>query len=142
MILVANDRDVRVIRVDHDSDVVSSFAMTKKLTYVELPANDMARSATFYAAVLGWQIDQRADGPRFSDDTAQLIGRWVIGRASTREPGVMLYFSVDRVADAVARVAANGGEVIAEPTIEGDVLLARLRDPAGNAIGIWQFASA
>jgi len=29
--------------------------------------------------------------------------------------------------------------VVAAPRREGDVLVARLRDPAGNVIGVWQF---
>jgi predicted enzyme related to lactoylglutathione lyase len=37
-------------------------------------------------------------------------------------------------------VAANGGEVVDAPFLEGDVWVARLRDPAGNTIGLWQFA--
>ncbi len=117
--------------------------MTKRMTYVELPTTDVQRDASFYEAVLGWKIDRRAaDDARFEDTAAQLIGRWVTGRAVAREPGILPYFYVDHVADAVARVASNGGEVVDAPFREGDLWVARLRDPAGNTIGIWQFAEA
>jgi predicted enzyme related to lactoylglutathione lyase len=113
------------------------------MTYVELPTTDARRDASFYAAVLCWKIWLRADSdPRFEDEGAHLIGRWVMGRASTREPGIMSYFYVDHIADAVARVATNGGEVVDSPFREGDVWVARLRDPTGNTIGLWQFAEA
>jgi len=112
--------------------------MDKRLTYLELPASDTRRAAEFYLAVLGWKIEERAEGDfRFADEAANLIGRWIDGRAS--EPGMVPYFSVERVADAVALVSAHGGEVVAPPRREGDVLVARLRDPAGNVIGVWQF---
>ena len=112
--------------------------MGKRLTYLELPASDARRTAEFCRAVLGWKIEERADGDfRFADEAANLIGRWFDGRAS--EPGMVPYFSVERVADAVALVSAHGGEVVAPPRREGDVLVARLRDPAGNVIGVWQF---
>jgi predicted enzyme related to lactoylglutathione lyase len=45
-----------------------------------------------------------------------------------------------RPGDAVARAAANGGEVVDVPFREGDLWVARLRDPAGNKIGLWQFS--
>lgn len=115
--------------------------MTKRMTYVELPTADARRDASFYDAVLGWKIELRPDGdPRFEDQAAHLIGRWVTGRAVTREPGILSYFYVERIADAIARVASNGGEVVDAPFLEGDVWVARLRDPAGNTIGLWQFA--
>ncbi len=113
--------------------------MAKRLTYVEIPTRDAARAARFYQAVLGWKTEQRSEGDfRFSDDDAQLIGRWVTGRPSG-EPGIVSYFTVDRIADSVARAPEHGGEVVEAPRPEGDVLVARLRDPDGNLIGIWQF---
>ena len=112
--------------------------MDKRLTYLELPAGDARRAAEFYRAVLGWKIEKRAEGDyRFADEAANLIGRWIDGRAS--EPGMVPYFSVERVADAVALAPAHGGEVVAAPRREGDVLVARLRDPAGSVVGVWQF---
>ena len=117
--------------------------MAKRLVYVEIPATDPAAAASFYAAVLGWQVEIRPGGEaRFEHELSHVIGRWVTGRAITTEPGMLPMFYVDDVAAAMANVAANGGEVIAAPSREGDVLVARLRDPCGNAIGIWQFADA
>ena len=117
--------------------------MANRLTYLEIPTDDQHRSASFYAGVLGWSIEERDDGTfRFQDEAAHLIGRWVSERASTREPGILPFLYVDHVADAAARAASSGGEVLVAPYREGDVSAARLRDPAGNVIGIWQLTGA
>jgi len=117
--------------------------MVKRLVYIEIPAIDAAAAASFYTAVLGWHVEIRPSGEaRFEHEASHVIGRWVTGRAITSEPGMQPIFYVDDVVAAMAGVAVNGGEVIAAPSREGDVVVARLRDPSGNAIGIWQFADA
>jgi predicted enzyme related to lactoylglutathione lyase len=117
--------------------------MVKRLVYVEIPAIDPAAAASFYAAVLGWHVEIRPGGDaRFEHELSHVIGRWITGRAITSEPGMQPLFYVDDVAQAVSNVAGNGGEVIAAPSRTGDVIVARLRDPSGNAIGIWQHTDA
>src|SRR2546426_1836730 len=97
--------------------------MDKRLTYLELPAGDARRAAEFYRAVLGWKVEKRAEGDyRFADEAANLIGRWIDGRAS--EPGMVPYFSVERVADAVELAQRKGAKCRGA--------LAR-RGPAGGA---------
>lgn len=112
-----------------------------RLTYLVIGTSDPVLSARFYRDVLGWTIEERKAGDyRFSDDDAHLIGRLDRTHAAAREAGVLAYFSVASVADAVARTPELGGEVVEAPAQEGDTIQARLRDPAGNLIGIWQFA--
>jgi hypothetical protein len=50
-----------------------------------------------------------------------LIGRWVIGRVISREPGLLPYIYVDHIDDVVGRVAAHGGEVLRAPYAEGNL---------------------
>jgi predicted enzyme related to lactoylglutathione lyase len=109
------------------------------LSYLEIPAVDAAQSALFYGQVLGWRVERREGGDhRFQDATGHLIGRWVTGREIAREPGLLAYFYVDRIDDAVGRVAAHGGEIVKAPYPEGNLWVATVRDPAGNLIGLWQ----
>jgi predicted enzyme related to lactoylglutathione lyase len=109
------------------------------LSYLEIPAVDVYRSTLFYEQVVGWVIQgSDTDDPRFSDPTGHLIGRWVTGRAISREAGLLPYVYVDPVHDAVARVARHGGEVVEAPYAEGNLWVATVRDPAGNLIGLWQ----
>jgi predicted enzyme related to lactoylglutathione lyase len=109
------------------------------LSYLEIPAIDARQSATFYEKVLGWNLrSPDTNDPRFDDPTGHLIGRWVTGRAISREPGLLPYIYVDRIDDAVERVVAHGGEAVKAPYPEGDLWVATFRDPAGNLIGLWQ----
>jgi len=109
------------------------------LSYLEIPALDARLSALFYEKVLGWNVRERdTDDPRFQDATGHLIGRWVTGRAISREPGLLPYVYVDHIDGAVERVAAHGGEVVKPPYPEGNLWVATVRDPAGNVIGLWQ----
>ncbi len=109
------------------------------LSYLEIPAADPKASATFYQRVLGWNIQGEPTGaPKFSDREGLLIGRWITGRPVSREPGMLAYFYVRDIREAVAQAAANGGEVEKWPYPEGNLLAARVFDPAGNVIGLWQ----
>jgi uncharacterized protein len=112
------------------------------LTYLEIPAVDAERSATFYEAVLGWRVD-RTDPKhfKFMDQTGHLLGRWRTDRSASHEPGLLPYIYLDQLAEAISRVAANGGEIVKPPYAEGNLLVATVRDPAGNMIGLWQEAS-
>jgi predicted enzyme related to lactoylglutathione lyase len=109
------------------------------LSYLEIPAADVHRSAAFYEAVCGWKVEWRQpDDALFTDATGHMIGRWVAGRAAPREPGLVPYFYVDRIDDAISQAVANGGEVVKPVYAEGDIWVATVRDPAGNVIGLWQ----
>jgi predicted enzyme related to lactoylglutathione lyase len=82
--------------------VDDSLARHGGLSYLEIPASDAQQSAAFYEHVLGWKVDRpNAGQPKFSDRSGHLIGRWCAGRAPSREPGLMPYFYVDRIHDAV-----------------------------------------
>ncbi len=109
------------------------------LSYLEIPAIDVRRSAAFYANVLGWKMrGEDADHSKFSDQTGHLIGRWVTDRAISRRPGLLPFIYVDRIDGVVDRVVANGGEIIKAPYREGNLWISVIRDPAGNIIGVWQ----
>ena len=124
---------------DSDPGVEARLARHGGLSYLEIPAIDPRQSAVFYEKVLGWNVEWRSsDDPRFGDGTGHLIGRWVTGRAISREPGLLPYIYVDRIDDAVERVATHGGEVIKAPYPEGNLWVATVRDPADNVIGLWQ----
>ena len=122
-----------------DPGVEARLATHGRLSYLEIPATDLGRSAAFYEGVFGWRVDWRgSDDARFDNTTGHLIGQWVTGRAIAREPGLLPYIYVDRIDDAVERVTAHGGEVVQAPYPEGNLWVATVRDPAGNVIGLWQ----
>ena len=72
------------------------------VSYLEIPAVDTEQSAAFYEAVFGWSIRRRDDGhASFDDPSGDLIGRWVTGRAVSREPGLLPFVYVDHIDDIV-----------------------------------------
>jgi predicted enzyme related to lactoylglutathione lyase len=123
-----------------DSGVEAQLARQGKLSYVQIPALDVDRSAAFYTAVFGWSSrdDKNPAHRSFGDTTGELIGAFVSGHAISREPGVLPYVYVDRIDDTIAKIEANGGEIVRAPYAEGELWIATFRDPASNVIGVWQ----
>jgi predicted 3-demethylubiquinone-9 3-methyltransferase (glyoxalase superfamily) len=81
-----------------------------KACYVEIPALDIDRSASFYKEVFGWQIRTRGDGCiDFDDGAGEVSGTWVVGRKPATEPGLLTYSIVDSMAAACEAVIENGG---------------------------------
>jgi uncharacterized protein len=106
------------------------------VSYLRIAAPDPARSAAFYNAVFGWKI--RKDSTAFEDGTGHIIGHFMPDLPVAGEAGVIPYVYVQNIDEALARVPGGGGEVTTKPYAEGDLWVAMTRDPAGNAIGVWQ----
>lgn len=110
-----------------------------KICYLEIPANDVARSAEFYGRVFGWNIRQRADGhTAFDDGVNEVSGAWVIGRPPSTSPGILIYITVDSVSAALDLVVTNGGEIVQKIGADAAEITARFRDPGGNVFGLYQ----
>jgi uncharacterized protein len=109
------------------------------VSYLRIAAPDPARSAAFYNAVFGWKI--RKDSTAFEDSTGHIIGHFMPDLPVAGEAGVIPYVYVQDIDQALARVPGAGGEVTTKPHPEGDLWVAMTRDPAGNAIGVWQHGS-
>jgi uncharacterized protein len=110
-----------------------------KVCYVEIPAQDIQRSAEFYGRIFGWKIRQRGDGSTAFDDTVGGVsGTWVLGRQPATQPGLLIYIMVDSVADTVETVIANGCEITQHIGGDAPEITARFRDPAGNVMGLYQ----
>jgi predicted enzyme related to lactoylglutathione lyase len=110
-----------------------------KICYIEMPATDIARSSDFYQRVFGWNIRKRGDGSiAFDDAGGEVSGTWIVGRAASRTPGLLLYVMVDSVAATVDAIVANGCEIVQPIGADAPEITARFRDPAGNVIGLYQ----
>jgi len=110
-----------------------------KICYVEIPSDDVARSARFYERVFGWKIRVRGDGrTAFDDTTGEVSGAWVTGRPAASTPGFVIYVMVASVETAVAAVVANGGDIVQPIGADAPEITARFRDPSGNVIGLYQ----
>jgi hypothetical protein len=108
------------------------------VSYLSIPAPDPPRSAAFYRAVFGWQVGGGADRPSFQDGTGHVIGHFIRDLAVAGAAGVQPYVYVDSIDDTLAKLAAEGAELVREPYPEGDLWVATFHDPGGNVIGVWQ----
>jgi predicted enzyme related to lactoylglutathione lyase len=109
-----------------------------QLSYLQIPALNVRQSAEFYARVFGWNIEH----PHPGFDAPGLIGQWTTDRSPTRDAGMLPWLNVDSMLEAMKLVRAYGGEVLEHPTPDGpDRLLATVRDPAGNVIGLVQLVT-
>ena len=109
-----------------------------KICYVEIPADDVAGSAEFYAAVFGWETRRRGDGATAFDDGVEVSGAWIVGRPPAREAGLLVYVMVDDVEAALRKVVEKGGEIVQPVHPGAPEVVATFRDPAGNLLGLYE----
>ena len=106
-----------------------------EVAYLQIPAKNVTQSAEFYEHVFGWQVEQ----PNPSFEAPNLIGQWVTDRAAAGDGGMLAWIHVDNIQVALEMVRSDGGEVLEQPVADGPQrLLATIRDPAGNVVGIVQ----
>jgi predicted enzyme related to lactoylglutathione lyase len=106
------------------------------VSYLRIAAPDPACSADFYSAVFGWKI--RKNSSAFEDATGHIIGHFMADLPVAGEAGVVPYVYVRDIDEVLVRVTDSGGQVTTMPYPEGELWVAMTRDPAGNAIGVWQ----
>jgi predicted enzyme related to lactoylglutathione lyase len=115
-----------------------------RLCYLQIPAMDVAKSASFYERVFGWNIRHRdTPHPSFDDATGNVSGSWVNGREISREAGLLAHIWVDNIDATLAQVASHGGIIVDSPHHDSPgstAWIASFFDPAGNLIGLYQEA--
>lgn len=110
-----------------------------KICYIEIPAQDPGRSSAFYQAVFGWTLRTRGDGNiAFDDGVGEVSGTWVKGRPPAREPGLLVYMMVNDIEATINAVLANGGTLVQPVGLDAPEITARILDPAGNLVGLYQ----
>lgn len=112
-----------------------------RVCYLQIPAIDAQRSADFYEKVFGWNIRHRDSAhPSFDDATTYVSGAFVTDRQPSENTGILVSIWVDNLPEVLARVTANGGQIVDPPSLDspGGELIANFRDPAGNVIGLYE----
>ena len=111
-----------------------------KVCYIEIPATDIQRSASFYKTVFGWQVRERGDGSTaFDDGVGEVSGTWVTGRKAATDPASLLvHIMVDNAASTLELIIANGGKIVQPIGKDAPEITAKFSDPAGNVFGIYQ----
>ena len=113
-------------------------------SWVDALFPDPRRTATFYAELFGWELDDRlgsvGSGPYY---VARLHGAPVAGIGPSPAPDVptswITYTCVDDVDAATAAALQAGGRLVCDtlPSVDGD-RRALLADPSGAVIGVRQ----
>lgn len=110
-----------------------------KICYIEIPANDIPRSANFYEAVFGWPIRSDNHGNvAFDDGVGVVSGMWTTQYKPSTEPGLMVYIMMDSVEETIDAVIANGGKIVQPIGVDAPEITARFTDPFGNVFGLYQ----
>ena len=114
------------------------------LGYVEIPAEDLERAKTFYAAVFGWTYQDTPEGNySFFDSGEGGIGGGFMQRGEQSPSHPVTFMICDDLDETLERIIGNGGTVVS-PRMDfgGAGWLAHITDTEGNLIGLWQGKSA
>lgn len=126
---------------DRGSGVEGTVARPGGVSYLRIPARDIAVSAGFYRDVFGWELRGDPGSPSFSDGTGHVIGHWRTDLPAVGEAGVVPYVYVAHLDGTLRTAVEHGAEVVTDPYPEGNLRVATIRDPAGNVIGLWTVAA-
>jgi uncharacterized protein len=114
-----------------------------RITHFELVTSDFEKTAAFYRAVFGWDVQKWA-GP---------VDYWMVNTGDASTPGIngglmpaggpfsgtVNTIEVDDIDAAIAKVKTNGGEMVFEKDIiPGVGYLAYFKDNVGIILGLHQ----
>lgn len=108
--------------------------MAGDLVYFTIPVPDGERAQRFYGDVLGWEFGP-GNVPGGSQVTNVSPRGGIFSGGEGSHP--VVYFHVDDVAAAIARVRANGGEA-EDPQEIASGYMSHCRDDQGTHFGLWQ----
>jgi uncharacterized protein len=120
-----------------------------KIVHFEIPFDDKKRAMKFYSDVFGWKLTDMAEMSYVMAETVA-----VDEKQTPKEPGAIngglfqrpkeaphpvIYAGVESVDETLEKVQAAGGKVVTPRTpIPGMGAFARLIDPEGNVIGLFE----
>ena len=114
-----------------------------RVVHFEITADDPERAVQFYTEVFGWQL-HKWDGPQdyWLATTGAKDAPGIDGAIMRRDPSmpeVVNTLDVSSVDDAVAKISAHGGSVVApKMAIPGIGYFAYCKDTEGNTFGVMQ----
>jgi predicted enzyme related to lactoylglutathione lyase len=113
--------------------------MAGQMVHVEIPAGNTAKAKEFWGGMFGWEFQEFPGSPteyhttRFSDTQ----GGAIMGADSDKR-GARVYFDVDDINAANARVGELGGTSGEALPVPGLGWFAICHDSEGNEFGLWQ----
>jgi uncharacterized protein len=113
--------------------------MAGQMVHVEIPAGDTAKARDFWGGLFGWQFQAMEGSPteyhmtRFSDTQGGAIMESEGGASGPR-----VYFDVDDINAATAKVNELGGKAADPAPVPSMGWFAVCKDNGGNEFGLWQ----
>jgi predicted enzyme related to lactoylglutathione lyase len=114
--------------------------MPGQMVHLEIPAGDTGKAREFWSGLFGWQWQEFEGSPteyhmtQFSETT----GGAIFEPDPPEKRGPRVYFDVDDIQAAHARVRELGGEADDALPVPGMGWFATCRDTEGNDFGLWQ----
>lgn len=127
---------------------------TNKVSWFEMPADDIDRASTFYNKAFGWRTPPMgAEGVYALTTSADDYGNPIeIGginggihlRAKEADAGPVVNISVDDIDAALDQIVAAGGRVVQPRSVveEFGLSMALFADTEGNVLGVYRFGEA
>ena len=113
--------------------------MAGQMVHVEIPAGSTAKAREFWGGLFGWQFEAFEGSPseyhmtRFSDTQGGAIME-----ADGDKRGPRVYFDVDDINAATARVGELGGQAGDAMPVPSMGWFSINKDSEGNEFGLWQ----
>jgi uncharacterized protein len=110
-----------------------------QMVHVEIPAGDTQKSRDFWGGLFGWQF-QAYEGSPTEYHMTQLSDTQGAAISGTEEDkrGPRVYFDVDDINAATARVKELGGQAGKALPVPGMGWFSVNKDVEGNEFGLWQ----
>ena len=110
--------------------------MAGKLVHFELPAKDSAQSKEFYGSLFGWQFQSYGEMDYHMAQIDEQQGGAISGMQDGEHAAI--YFDVDDIDAAIARVRELGGQADDKQPVPGMGWFAACKDPGGTNFSLWQ----
>jgi hypothetical protein len=110
--------------------------MAGQMVHVEMPAGDPGAAREFWGSLFGWQFEAYP-GPTEYHMTRLSESQGAAVSGDDRR-GLRVYFDVDDINSATARVSELGGEGGEAAPVPGMGWFAVCKDNQGNDFGLWQ----
>lgn len=114
--------------------------MANKISWIELPSTDPAKTQKFYHDVFGWKITEKGNDQyaEFYDSDTTGGGIYKVDTMPV-QGGIVVTMQVDSIADTIAKIGQHGGTPVSEKQqIPDGGHIIQFDDPSGNKLGLYE----
>jgi len=120
-----------------------------RVQHFEIPCDDMEKTKKFYSEIFGWKIFEIPGMGYHMINTAPTDEQGMIQEKGAINGGItqrdetakspIIMITVENLEESMKKIEEGGGKIVMPKAQVGDMgLYARISDPEGNIIGIWQ----